>query len=298
MKIAILGGDKREKFLADSLAKKGYDVRVLANVAFSDQEISFYNNYKNIIKGVDIVYIPLSGVDENNCVKKTFITEHLEINNQFLSSLDNSPLFLVGLINDNLRKLFNNLKINYVELNSLSDLAILNAIPTAEGAINFAIEKTPYTLFESNILLSGLGKVGLTLAWRLKALGANLYVVTRAKGAISRGRDLGFKMISYNDLENILDKIDIIFNTVPKKIFEKNFLDLLKKDALIIDLASSPGGIDFSYAKEIGINAFLLPGIPGKIAPETAANFLKEKVDELAVEYFSKKEGEKDEIEK
>ena len=286
MKIAILGGDKREKIMSELLYKKGYEIIILSDIIFSNKDIKFYKDYKNVIKDAELIYLPLSGVDENNCVKSTFTTEEVKLDNKFISDISEKSMVLIGVNNDSIKKMFAENNISYIEMNKLADLAILNAIPTAEGAIKIAIEKTPYTIFESEILITGLGKVGMTLAWRLKALGANVYVATRDKKAISRGRDFGFKMIDYTDLEKYLAKINIIYNTVPAKIITERYLRLLTEDTLIVDLASSPGGVDFETAKELGIEAFLAPGLPGKIAPETAAKILADKVDNIICEHF------------
>lgn len=69
-------------------------------------------------------------------------------------------------------------------------------------------------------------------------------------------------------------KYDIIFNTIPSIILDEQRLKLLKKNAIIIDLASNPGGIDFTKAKELGINARLELGLPGRVAPITSAEYI------------------------
>lgn len=69
-------------------------------------------------------------------------------------------------------------------------------------------------------------------------------------------------------------KYDIIFNTIPSMILDKERLNLLKKETIIIDLASKPGGVDFTTAKELGLNARLELGLPGRIAPITSAEYI------------------------
>ena len=43
------------------------------------------------------------------------------------------------------------------------------------------------------------------------------------------------------------------------------------RDTLIIDLASSPGGVDFEAARSLKIDAQRALSLPGKCAPKTAA---------------------------
>jgi dipicolinate synthase subunit A len=68
--------------------------------------------------------------------------------------------------------------------------------------------------------------------------------------------------------------MDIIINTVPSKILDKNLLAIVRQDALLIDLASIPGGVDFEYAKERGLKIIHELGIPGKTAYKTAAVYM------------------------
>ena len=219
-------------------------------------------------------------------LKNTFVEKKIQLNEGFFNLLKKDTLFMIGFANPKLKRLMEEKGMNYLELARLDELAILNAIPTAEGAIKIAIEETDITLYASKILVYGLGKVGLTLAWRLKALGADTYGVTRNRAAIARGKDLGIKMLNYASLNKYLPDMDILFNTAPALLIDKEAIALLKEEAVIIDLASAPGGTDFSAARERGIKAILAPGLPGKIAPVSAGRILANLIPELIAEYF------------
>ena len=55
-------------------------------------------------------------------------------------------------------------------------------------------------------------------------------------------------------------------------------LKILKNEndnIIIIDLASSPGGVDFIKAKEYNIKTIQALGLPGKVAPVTSAKYIK-----------------------
>ena len=56
------------------------------------------------------------------------------------------------------------------------------------------------------------------------------------------------------------------------------------KSAIVIDLASEPCGTDFSAAEELGITAKKALGLPGKFAPKTAGEILKETVLNILLE--------------
>jgi dipicolinate synthase subunit A len=264
------------------LASKGFKIRVLKQApAQQEPWIIYSEEIDEVIKGAKMIIAPMSGTDEEGFLKSTFVNYRVKLDQAFFEKLSRDTLFMIGIAGNSLKQIMESCSIRYLELARLEEVAILNAIPTAEGAIKLAIEETDYTIFGSKSLVLGLGKVGLTLAWRLRLLGADTYAVTRNRAAIARGRDLGIKMLSYDKLKDRLPEIDMLFNTVPALILDREYLSILKRNAIIIDLASSPGGTDFQAAEEMGIKALLAPGLPGKIAPRTAGEILADIIPEL-----------------
>jgi dipicolinate synthase subunit A len=77
---------------------------------------------------------------------------------------------------------------------------------------------------------------------------------------------------------------DLIFNTVPALVLTRSLLSAMRRSAVVIDLASSPGGIDYQAAQELGVNAILAPGLPGLVAPRTAGEILASVVPRLVSE--------------
>ncbi len=166
-----------------------------------------------------------------------------------------------------------------IDYNRLDSYALLNAIPTAEGAIKLAIENTPFTLWNSKVLVIGYGRVGKILANRLKGLGAKVTVSAR--------KNSDFALISALDMENIntenlnaspLD-YDIIFNTVDFPVLGQKALETTPCKC-IIDL-SSKGGFNLDFALSRGITAIKAPSLPLKVAPKTAGEILAQTIIEL-----------------
>jgi len=276
IKIAIIGGDKREEIMIQCLADKGYKLSVLTENQIEHPNVTCYTAVDKVVSNQRVVIAPMSGTDQNGILKSTFIRNKVQLTKEFFRLLTKDTLFLIGIAKPAVKKILEDELIQYIEMACLDDLAIMNAIPTAEGAIKIAIEESGQTIFGSNILTYGLGKVGLSIAWRLKALGAESYAVTRNKAAMARGKDLGIKMLTYNQLEEYLSVMEIIYNTVPKKIITANSISLMQKKTLMIDLASAPGGIDFEAADQMGIKTIQALGLPGKVAPITAGKILAE----------------------
>lgn len=160
-------------------------------------------------------------------------------------------------------------------------LAILNAIPTAEGTIQKIMEFTRTTIYNSNVLILGFGKCGKVLADRLYGLKANVFCEARNEKDIALIKALGYNGINIVDLDNEISKMDVVINTVPYMLLNRRRIDLLKPDALIIDIASAPGGTDFDYCKEKGIKAYLELGIPAKVAPVSSSLYIQETIDKI-----------------
>ncbi len=176
---------------------------------------------------------------------------------------------------------YENKTIKNIDLLQLEELTILNAIPTVEGTIKIAIEETEITIHESNIMILGYGRIGKILCKDFKNLGAKVYCVARKESDFAWIREEGCVPIGYNEIQKIGKVIDIIINTVPSLVVEEKVVKNLKKSCVIIDIASNPGGVDKNIAKRYKIKVISALGIPGKIAPLTAAKYIKERIEDL-----------------
>jgi dipicolinate synthase subunit A len=171
--------------------------------------------------------------------------------------------------------------ITCIDLMELDEVSLLNAIPTAEGAILKAMELTDITMHGANIMVLGFGRVAKILLDKLKGLNANVFCAARKKKDLAHITALGYNVVEINNMLDCIGKMDIIFNTIPTFILDERSLNKVSKETVIVDLASSPGGVDFDVAKKLGIKAVLELGIPTKIAPKSAASYLKQSIDNV-----------------
>ena len=151
---------------------------------------------------------------------------------------------------------------------------MLNAIPTAEGAIQIAMEKSKITLHGSKCLILGFGRIGKILAKMLIGIGADVYCEARKHSDIAWIKSYGYNAIDLTELDTYLNDFDFIFNTIPHLILDKDKLSLINKECVFIDLASKPGGIDFDEAKNLELQTEWALALPGKVAPRTSANYI------------------------
>ena len=158
------------------------------------------------------------------------------------------------------------------------ELTIANAVPTAEGAIQIAMEELPITIHHARVLIIGFGRVGKLTAHRFAALGAHVTVAARSWEQLTWAQTMGFSSRHTGDLSGILNSFDLVVNTVPARILGEPELTGLKDDGLIIDLASKPGGVDMETAARLGRRVIWALSLPGKVAPVTAGACIRDTI--------------------
>jgi dipicolinate synthase subunit A len=192
--------------------------------------------------------------------------------------LSRDQLFVAGRIGDKIAHLADIYNVRVIDILEREDMAVLNAIPTAEGALQIAMEEMPTTLHNSNAMVLGFGRIGKILAKMLHGIGANVYVEARKYSDIAWIKSYGYKPLLMGEMKDYIGSMNVVFNTIPHVVLEAELLNLISKDCLIIDLASKPGGVNFDKAKEFGLKAIWALSLPGKVAPVTAAKFIKETI--------------------
>ena len=155
------------------------------------------------------------------------------------------------------------------------ELAVANAVPTAEGAVQIALEQLPVTLHGARVLVVGFGRVGRATAHRMAALGAKVTVAARRYESLAWAQAMGYGAEKTGQLAGWLCGYDLVVNTVPALVLGEAELADLKPDCLVLDLASKPGGVDLEAAGRLGRTVIWALSLPGKVAPVTAGAAIK-----------------------
>lgn len=277
-RITVLGGDQRSLSLAKLLLEDGNDISIFGFDKIED-ELGIKEDRKlhMATRNTDILVGPLPFTDENNRLNMPLSSQEIEVSD-LLKNLERDQILIGGKIGEEFPSLAKDYNIQVVDYFAREEMQVLNAIPTAEGAIQIAMEEMPTTIHDSNAMVLGFGRIGKVLAKMLYGIGANVYVETRNYSDISWINTYGYTPIFLKDLEDYLPKMDVIFNTIPSIILKEEMLNKIDKKSLIVDLASKPGGVDFNKAKEMGLNTVWALALPGKVAPITAAKCIKETI--------------------
>jgi len=275
--ISVIGGDLRIVNLVKLLIKDGFDIYTFglekASEFFEEKEVIYCDSLVEVIQKSNTIIssIPLS--QDNTTVMAPY--SNSKINLEDLQKSINEKIFIAGKVNNEIKQ---NKNIKCIDLLENEEYTILNAIATAEGAIQIAMEEFPKTLLGSNVLVMGFGRIGKIVSKMLQGIGANVYCEARKDEDLAYIKAYGYTPVKLEELDKNLNKFDIIINNIPVLILDKYKLDLLKKEVLIIDLASKPGGVDFEYAKKQNIKAIWALALPGKVAPLSCAEYIKQTI--------------------
>ena len=153
---------------------------------------------------------------------------------------------------------------------------------TAEGAI--ALLRPETGLSGAHILLLGYGRIARLLARELQKAGALVAAAARSGEQRAWAEAEGIEALPLDALSGALDRFDVIIGTIPAPVLTEPLLALVRKDALLLELASAPGGIDAAAAHERGLRYIRAPGLPAKYAPDRAAVILRDAVYAAAAE--------------
>jgi len=134
------------------------------------------------------------------------------------------------------------------------------------------------TIWESDFLVLGYGRIGRAVARRLDLLGGHTTVAARNAVQRANARCAGHRAAPLDRLPVLLAKHDTVINTIPAPVLPRKMLEKLPRGALVIDLASLPGGTDFDAAEALGIRAEHALALPGKCAPDTAGALIAQTV--------------------
>lgn len=288
IKIAVLGGDDRELILVAELVKKGATVVV---AGFPKDKISHgafvVNSVEEACKDTEVLILPLPGTNEKGVIRAVYADQELQLTEKAIAGVARNALIIIGSARKYLKDWAVKYGLTLMEIVEMDEIAILNSIPTAEGALQIAMEETSSTIHGSKTCVIGFGRVGITMARTLKALGSDVTVVARHPGQLARAYEMGCIRAGYEDLHEIMNHTNIVFNTVPSMVLDSSILKYANPEVLIVDLATQPGGTDFEAANNFGLKAILAPGLPGKVAPVFAGKILADVIPRLLIKEFA-----------
>ncbi len=276
--LAVVGGDLRQGSLARLLHEDGHHVCVYAleRQAF-DADIAVIHDARAHFAQVDAVILPMPILADEKHVNAPLSNAVHRIET-LLDSIPTQKVVLGGAITQAVYAHAQRRQLRMQDYLQREELAIANATPTAEGALQIAMEELPITLHGARALVIGNGRIGKVLAHKLACLGAQVSISARTLADFAQIKSMGLGCLDTAQLCGKLADFDVVFNTVPVRVLGLAELAQLQEQCLVMDLASKPGGVDFTAASQLGRKAIWALSLPGKVAPITSAKIIQQTI--------------------
>ncbi len=270
----VVGGDARMRYLASSIAADGYPVCAYGFENTGPIRGVAETSLSELAAKSSVVLLPLPATRDGQTLFAPFAAEPIRLDDDFAALFRNRTVY-GGMLQRLTATSAVWKEIEPEDYYRREELAIGNAIATAEGAIAAAVYEYSGTLNGAKCLVTGFGRIGKILTRLLHAMGAHVFVAARKKGDLMFARALGAEPLPYREITR---RFDVIFNTVPARVIGAPVLAQQDGETLILELASAPGGVDRESAERLHIRVVEAPSLPGRVAPKTAAEYIKEAV--------------------
>jgi len=250
MKIHLMGGDERQLYLADYISDLGFEV-----------SLSYTGGTAEPLWDAEVLILPLPATRDGVMLNAPLSKKTISLQTIFANF--KGKMLFGGMLPKEA-------PVGAIDYFKAEEVTLANAALTVEGALALAIEHTPFSLLHQPILVLGAGRIGQLLAVRLTALGAKVTVAARRAESLALCEALGAEGRFYEDIP--YGKFRLVLNTVPARVLGEDALGRLPEGAVLLELASAPGGFDRELAEGYGLHVISAPGLPGKYTPETAAH--------------------------
>lgn len=261
-RIGIIATDLRQIYMEKILKEKGYAIVLWDQQSvITDMPLDFWECSDYILP------VPMSRLKNVEMVTE-----------QLIRHKNKKTRVFGGVFSPDMKRDLEQAKIQVIDVLKDQQVARRNAIATAEGTLAELAKLMPVNIEDSGIMILGFGKCGKIIAEKLYCLGAKVSVVARSKEALELARLFDYAPyvleIGVKEGKIPYGKMDAVINTIPAAVFGAYEINQLKKDAVVIDIASAPGGCDFAFLKEKKIPYCHALGLPGIYSPKSSAQIL------------------------
>ncbi len=276
LKVAVIGGDRRTLYAAKELTKAGAhcclyglegDVSGNCN-GFTQGSCNAPYLLSEALQGAQAILLPVPVSRDGKTVFMPLSSKKTELKDLCKCLPEGLPVY-GGNLPEELKK-----GRPYVDLLEKKEFTEANALPTAESALALAALNYEGLLSGSRCAIAGYGNIGKILARRLMALGVRVQVYARRAESRRQAHLSGMDAYEFKDLPDRAGDIDIFFNTVPFPLLDETVTPLFKEEALYMELASPPYGMNDRGREKLNCKHLMASGLPGKYSPLYAGKLI------------------------
>ena len=275
---AVIGGDLRQVYLAAELSRKGFRVCQYALCRPIEQvcpdldmgKVFSAPSFEDACRNAACIICPVPFCKDGIFLNQNRSKKNIPLQ-QILLHLTQNQRFFAGCIPNEFRSAALKKGIFLFDLMEDTALSHFNSIATAEGVLCEAIRVSPRNLHGGKCAVLGYGTCGRTITDCLKRMYGSVSVAAAPAAERAQAAVTADEALDLNACFLQIGAYDFIFNTIPSVLLTRDVLSRVKPSAVILDIASYPGGVDFAAAKELSVTALPCPGLPGKYAPLSSA---------------------------
>ena len=181
----VVGGDLRQVYTAKKLAENnkvyaaGFDNNIIG-----DSNVIHVDHKLELPEIADYIILPLPASQNGVFVNAPFCRNNIPLTS-LAPLLKCDGIIFGGKIDPSTMKIFNKCGIKTVDYFEREELNVLNAVPTAEGAVQIAMEEMASTIYGQKVLITGFGRISKVLIKILNGLGADITVTARKYSDLS-----------------------------------------------------------------------------------------------------------------
>lgn len=275
MNILVCGGDERSVILARLLQRGGHEV-----LCFCLDKAELPDGCRGVSSPVEaeVVILPVPAEDAHGLLTAPLGTQSCRIEH-ILDCAGNGAMLIGGGISARIKTAAEQRGIKAYDCMRCPEFTVKNAAVTAEGAVSELMGKTKTALCDMRVLVVGWGRIGKLLINKLSALCPAVCLMSANSEARALASELGCKAVAPDCPPELLCGFDAVINTAPAQVIPD--LRAFKDSCILLELASAPGGIDKKAAGELGLELAVLRGLPGRYAPESAAQAMLAAVSDI-----------------
>ena len=255
-RLLMVGGDRRAECLCGLLRKEGYTVDTLG-IEMGDEKTARPET-------AEAALFPYPFSVKNGCVPAlNGLSIHAE------DVLVKLPMDIPVLCGRGM---------SGIPYSDGTQLEERNAEISAEAAVCEVMQRLEIALMDAKVLVTGYGLFGRALARKLAALGTEVWVAARREEQRALAALNGLKVIALDRIHEVLGSMHMVCNTIPAQVLNEDALRVMQPGSWLLELASAPYGFDRELAAKLGLCCDVLPALPARYAPVSAALALKDAV--------------------
>jgi dipicolinate synthase subunit A len=222
------------------------------------------------VKCARIISCPIPGMGADDELYAKFTDEKLQLTTDVLKGAAPGAMLMTCYSTPRLDQWAAAASVKIIPYGDDNALAILHAVPTAEGAIRAAIENTDDTLLGMDVLCIGLGRVGISVVQAFEGMKSRVSLAARDPAQLARAWAMNARPIELRELKSQIGHFGLIVSSTSGRVLDRDLLAATRPDVVIIDLCSPPGSLDFEAAEALGRKVVWARGQAGRRAPRRA----------------------------